>query len=251
MGSRVKSLKFILENEPSFPDTIKLYVLNRIVDDAFKNELTSLLKAHNANYIELPVAWNKLIACSDMDDIKLNFEIIGINNARNKAIELGHKFADFSIIFDGDCLFDEFGWSLFEAAVAERCKRHYRYYFSIPTIRTKFEAYGKPQINKFTEPMPVFHRDSLERFNENLVFGNCDKLELLFRLGHDMTPDTDHCKIIDGKTSLAGYCCHLQTGEDATEEVLGYRMYVRDLSLKELWQKVRNKVQMLIAQRSP
>lgn len=251
VGSRLKSLKFILDNEPSFSDTVKLYVVNRIVDDEFKSEIINLLREYDANFIELPIAWNKLVSSPEIDDANLNLEIIGINHARNKAIDLGHKFADFSIVFDGDCLFDSCGWNLFQAAVAERCKQHYRYYFSIPTIRTTIEAYDKPKVTNYTEPMPVFHRDSLERFNEHLLFGQCDKLELLFRLGHDMTPDTDHCKIIDGKTSLAGYCCHLQTGDDAVETILGHRMYMRDLSLKALWQKVRDKVKLLSNQVAP
>lgn len=245
VGSRIRSLHFILNNEPVFPNTIKLYVLNKIVDEDFKAKLIALLNEYDANYIDLPIDWNSLVQKQEITDSQLNLQIIGINAARNKAIEFGHKFADFSIVFDGDCLFDSFGWTLFDSVVEERCKKFYRYYFSIPTVRIKPEQYNQIIAHKFTEPMPVFHQNSLERFDEKLLFGQCDKLELLFRLGHDATPDTDHCRIVEGKTSIAGYCCHLQTGADIIEEHVGVRMQVREMSLQQLWQKVRNKLKTI------
>lgn len=244
-GSRLRTLHFILNNEPVFPDTIKLYVLNRIVDDSFKAKLITLLDEYSANYIELPIDWPKLAAADELTDDQLNLEVIGINAARNKAIEFGHRFADFSIIFDGDCLFDSNGWELFESAVTERCQKFYRYYFSIPTIRTSMENYNQKVEHKLIEPMPVFHRDSLERFDEKLLFGRRDKLELLFRLGHDSTPHEGHCRIIDGQTSLAGYCCHLQTGEEIVELQAIVRSVAREASLQSLYRKVRNKIKTI------
>lgn len=48
------NLQFTLENEQSFPNVDRIFVLNRIVDRAKKNALIAVLNAHGVPYIDLP-----------------------------------------------------------------------------------------------------------------------------------------------------------------------------------------------------
>lgn len=236
IGSRLRSLEFILLNEPNFVDTTKLYILNRLVDQEYRRQVIDLLRDHNQVFYEIAFPATKLRACPDMTDDEMNLEVIGINSARNTGIAVGHSMADYAIILDGDCFFDLTGWEEF-AQVANN--RHSDYY-SIPTIRIKPEQYQTTLERNYTEPMPVFYRDSIERFDTSRLFGNCDKLELLFRLGHDATLNSNHCLVHGDKIVMAGYCCHMQTGEDATEEHLPLRMALRQQSMAQLFGRARD-----------
>lgn len=234
-GSRLRSLEFILLNEPNFADTTKLYVLNRLVDQDYRRSVIDMLEAYQQPFYEIPFPAAKLRAAPDMSHADMNLEVIGINSARNTGIAVGHAVADYAIIFDGDCFFDLTGWNEFIDTV-ERTPSHY---YSIPTLRIKPEQYQTQLDRNYTEPMPVFHRDSLERFDVTRLFGNCDKLELLHRLGHDGMANTNHCTIHGDRTVLAGYCCHMQTGADETEEILPVRMLLRHQSIHNLFERAR------------
>jgi len=235
VGSRLRSLEFILLNEPNFADTTKLYILNRLLGQEYRQQIIDLLRDHNQTFYEIPFPKAKLKACPNMTDDEMNLEVIGINSARNTGIAVGHAVADYAIILDGDCFFDLTGWEEFAQAASDR---HSEYY-SIPTVRIKPDQYQTVLDRSYTEPMPVFHRDSLERFDPSLLFGKCDKLELLFRLGHDATLNSNHCFVHGDKIVMAGYCCHMQTGEDMTEEHLPLRMVLRQQSIMRLFARAR------------
>jgi hypothetical protein len=237
LGARLKALEFTLKNEPYFPDTIKLFLLNRFVDLPFQKQLEDLLLEHRVRYLELPLHWDKLkiMQQSKASNEAFNLEVIGINSARNMAIDYGHVFATNAIVLDGDCIFDQEGWNQFKQTTEE----HPSQYYSLPMARIPFEHYGQ-KLNTFLEESQlVFREDSSLRFNENILFGDRDKLDLLFRLGHDQTPLTGHLKIEGDQTRLAGYILHLYTGKTTTENYWDIRGVERKESLRCLFDKVR------------
>lgn len=236
-GERLKSLDFILKNEPSFPDTIKLFLLNRFVDPIFRSQIEGLLSEHHARYMELPLNWDKLktMQQNKATDEALNLEVIGINSARNAAVGYGHMFATTAILLDGDCIFDQEGWNQFKQTTEEQPSQ----YYSLPMARIPFEQYGQKLTASLEESQLAFRDDSSLRFDANKLFGNNDKLDLLFRLGHDATPLTPHLKIEGDQTKLAGYILHLQTGKTNTESSVHVRVDERKESLRRLFDKVR------------
>lgn len=237
IGARLKSLEFTLKNEPSFPDTIKLFLLNRFLDPIFRNQIEELLLERRMRYMELPLDWDKLktMQQNKATNEALNLEVIGINSARNVAIDYGHVFATNAIVLDGDCIFDQEGWNQFRQITEEQPSQ----YYSLPMARIPLEHYSQRLTAPLEESQLAFREDSSLRFDSARLFGDNDKLDLLFRLGHDRTPLTAHLKIEGDKTKLAGYVLHLQTGKNVTESSVLVRCKERNESLRCLFDKVR------------
>ncbi len=72
------NLKFTLEHEPNFPNTDKMFLLNRIYDVKKKNALIKILKKYNIKFIDLPFKIEKF------KKIKYNKEIIENKNRNNR-----------------------------------------------------------------------------------------------------------------------------------------------------------------------
>lgn len=53
-GQTLSNLQFILDHEPSFPNTQKLFLLNRIIDPANEATIIRLLDSYNMKYIRVP-----------------------------------------------------------------------------------------------------------------------------------------------------------------------------------------------------
>ena len=235
-GSRLQSLEFILKHEPCFSGVPKLYLLNRLVDPEFEAQILGLLREYRASWLNVKLEWAELTL--GLSDNEFNRQVIAINSARNVAIDFGHLYANHAIILDGDCIFDQTGWDQFVATT----QLQERKYYSIPSTRTSPAEYLAGVTPILGESMLAFHRDAKLRFDANRLFGNREKLELLFRLGHDPTPNSGHCRIVGDLTCLAGYVCHLHTGTDTVESDVAVRMAQRSQSLAVLWQKVRERL---------
>jgi hypothetical protein len=246
-GSRLASLKFILENEPDFPDTYKIFIVNRIVDPELSRQIWELLRAYRKDYYlyhNVPVPWTYLRtrhAQGNLSDDDLNLQVIGINTVRNAAVALGLHYASNCVVLDGDCIFDYSGWDHYVQATRDEPTD----YYSIPSVRMSPARYGKVDNLNLGEPMVAFTKASSEQFNPELLFGKNDKLELLFRLGHDTAEHTRHLPVTGNRTQLVGHVCHLQTGSDAVESDVMVRMRSREESLKNLWSAVRTRLAVL------
>ena len=235
-GSRLQTLEFILKHEPCFPGVPKLYLLNRLVDPEFEAQVCGLLRKYGASWLTVKLEWAALIP--GLSNTDLNRQVLAINSARNTAIDFGHLYANHAIVLDGDCIFDQLGWDQFVATTQLQDRK----YYSIPSTRTAPTEYLAGVTPILGESMLVFHRDAKLRFDVNRLFGDREKLELLFRLGHDPSPDSGHCGIVGDLTCLAGYVCHLHTGTDTVEHNVNVRMAQRRRSLEVLWQKVRERL---------
>jgi predicted O-methyltransferase YrrM len=92
--------------------------------------------------------------------------------------------------------------------------------------------------------MLAFKRGTTERFDEHIPFGNGDKLELLFRLGHDRTPHSGHLTIEGDMTKLVGKTMHMPTGSDYSEQNVDQREDLRRTSLNWMCDRIARWPQM-------
>lgn len=53
-GQTLSNLQFILDHEPAFPNTQKIFLLNRIIDPVNEATIIRLLDSYNMDYIRLP-----------------------------------------------------------------------------------------------------------------------------------------------------------------------------------------------------
>lgn len=53
-GQTLSNLQFILDHEPNFPDTKKIFLLNRIIDPVSEHAIIRLLNEHSMEYIRIP-----------------------------------------------------------------------------------------------------------------------------------------------------------------------------------------------------
>lgn len=241
-GSRLKVLEFILKNEPDFPDAEKLYVINRIVDADLHKGTEELLQAYKANYVLVDVPWEEMLAKPDLTDRDIVFFVVAINATRNKLIEYAHRTSEYAVILDGDCMFNQEGWKDFTSTVDQYPSK----YYSIPSIRIECEQYFGKYAWIYSEPLIAFRKDAELRFNNDIMFGEGNKLDLLYRLGHDRTMDKGHCTITGNMTKLAGYVFSLNTGIEAVETVQIDRMIAREISMRKLCIKVRYRLADLL-----
>jgi hypothetical protein len=217
-GRRLSILEDMLRNEPEYAGAQKWFLLNRIVDTNLHSTLCAVLTNFGAHYVTVP--FDKSL-CSDYETIRLYG--ININAARNEAIALGHGIAPWSVILDGDCTFTESNWDLILEAMQAPAHPPY---LSIPHVREGSSIQG--------EPMLAVHRNSTKRFDESISFGDCDKLDLLWRIGHSRVPG-EVAKVVEGnETKLVGEVNHRRTGQAATEVNLTQRERLRKKSIRVL-----------------
>ena len=217
-GSRIHTLKHILDREARLIGTERLWFLNRILDDDYRRQVVGLLDDYLQPYFSVPFDRTLEPTVDNMGGPGIN-----LNAARNLAISLGHAVSPWCVVLDGDCFFEtEKDW---EAVLTEMRSGAFKY-LSIPSQRMGGSALG--------ESMLAFHYTSDLRFNEALRFGDREKLDLLFRLGHDKTPNSNHLKVSGNLTKVVGKVVHYSTGSAEVEGRTISRMNARTESLKQL-----------------
>ena len=225
IGKRLSVLEHILKSEPKFENIEKWYLLNRLHNIQFRRAVCELLDRYNAKYVTVPLDRQSVITTETRKEQII--KAININNARNFAIEFSISLATYTIILDGDCMFTTEGWK----PVVDEMK-HQRYeYLSIPHKRTN---------GKLAEPMIAFKSTATKRFDENIPFGEGDKLKLLFDLGHNKEPGSGHCNIIGEQTKLVGHVIHLDTGPEEYETNTKSRIEAREQSIDNLLNAIKN-----------
>jgi hypothetical protein len=212
-GDTCNNLQFTLKNEPDLPFCEKRWVLNRLVDPEVEAACVKLIRASGQKYhsIALDEASyrNAFLDASGMPKTMNPFAqgssgkpdsqtlaqskewiirhkslvAINLNDARNRAIELGRADALWTLPLDGWCYFTAEAWNSFAESIA---RNRDALYGILPLARLNHNA----QLNTMaTVPEPVeepqisFRRDAPDRFHEGLRYGNQNKSELLTRLG--------------------------------------------------------------------
>lgn len=205
------NLKHILNNESSFPNVNKYFILNRITDNSHRQRLLDILKAKNANYLEIEFdvetfkktgydfgslpdsyywfatkkdKWAGIVSNTAVRNFK-NSYLMNNNGARNFALEHGKKRFDWIMPWDGNCFLPDNSVRNLLLAMADS-NASYKY-IATPMERAIVESnIDKHSIvsNAKDEPQLSFSQDSKEVFNENRVYGNQSKVELFKRLGY-------------------------------------------------------------------
>lgn len=222
-GSKVRVLRFILEHERS--NCPNLWVLNRITDEAYRNELIEILNEFGQHYKILDLDWKAYRKLKNFDD-KVQFAI-NINNARNKSLEFAlESDAEFIFVFDGDCFFSADAWK----ETIESINTGGRQYYGVPGIRISNTIPADLTGYKRWEPSLVFHRDAELRFNETLRFGRKDKIELLERLGYRCAR-SEAILMPEAPCQNVGFLLHMSFDGEHIEENVQTRMKAREDSL--------------------
>lgn len=210
-GENLRALEYILRHEPVFSECRRSWVLNRLTDPGEKQEITRLIASAGDSFIDIPFderqhyeaflditglpmrrrAWGQANIVARDKPLELEWMLrhksqclININYARNRALESGRATADWTLVLDGGVVFSDDGWSDFVSGV----ERSPTARIALINLRRSvdwnaIESIPDPQDPE--EPQMAFHRDSSELFNEQLRYGNRNKVELLRRLGVD------------------------------------------------------------------
>lgn len=198
-----KNLKFTLENEPDFPNTDKMFLLNRIINKEKKNKLIKLLQKYNVKYTEIPfkleefqkIKYNKEIIEHKKRQnsnrkqflkelLPFNLYLINNNGSRNYCLNYGKKKGYKWILpFDSNAyLTEEMFNKIFDNIQDDT------HYIILPQIRLSQKNLPNEVLlnNDFNyqelktyEPQIGFNINSKISFNEKLPYGSSPKAELL------------------------------------------------------------------------
>lgn len=253
-GQTEENLRFILDHESMFPDCEKRFLLNRIVDKEVVNRLERML---------YEMGWG----CESIPFDRYGFDLLqtrkekvayltNVNTARNHCVERGLQLAEYSLPFDGACFFKDNGWESFDTVV--RANPWGAYWIVpmwrlenradaldrtvVPRVREEYHYPNGRTVLGLTEPQIVFGPDSDARFDESLIYGACDKAELLWRLRFPGVWDRWHPDLqqrspvskFAGQAKCAGFVCRLPSGESLTDVHNVRRSAAREEGLKRL-----------------
>lgn len=211
-GQMLNNLRFILGNEPKFPGVIKLFILNRLFDQALQSEALQLIADHDAEALVLPfvpdeyaaLGWDiepfgtadffsspefleydrqmqmrmKIWACGP----KMRYAM-GVNSARNAGITAGKERAEWTAVLDGNCMFTEASFEQFR----KDCRnRPFTPYKIVPMQRLEDNADFwslEPDQKSSEEPQIAFHYTATGAFDERFPYGLRNKTSFLSNLG--------------------------------------------------------------------
>lgn len=211
-GQSRENLRFILENEPSFPACEKRFIVNRISDPEEERAILTLIETAGFRYLHIPFDPREYADCvwdvsgvplryapytrgfraltesqrgrllSRIDRHKNNY-IINNNGARNAALEDGRTHARWVLPWDGNCFLTEEAWEEIRAGIASHKEVTY---WLVPMARITdnnrlLEEGFRPPAEE--EPQVIFRSDALQTFDEAYYYGRRPKVELFWRLG--------------------------------------------------------------------
>lgn len=237
-GSRIRVLKFLLENETNFEGVHKSWIVNCIHDLDVQTEILDLLQKHKAHHIVLPFNHQDYLNAGTKNEKVL--QSIPINRARNVAMRLGKNTSRFAAVLDGDCYFDSKTWKRIESFIVNDQKTNNLKYYSIPLTRSNIEHVTKSDnpLGPFAEPQLMFRDDYDIEFNEKVPFGQADKLKLLYSLNHSQEPGKHHLLNNNKLCKSIGYVHHLSTGDELADTNARHRVNLRKKSINLMIKKL-------------
>lgn len=212
------NLKFTLENEPDFPDLVKFWVLNRLIDKSLEERLQSLITSYGYECIVIPFnlteyasvqyrfdyydpggdvvhsptfvkrkMTNKLY--NDIEDAVNQDKSIFVTNqnaARNIMIDFGQTYSrdiDWIMPWDGNCYLNVNGYeAIYRQLQAIPPSHKYAITYMNRAISNEDVLKDSYRPNATEEPQILFRRTARGRFHPLLRYGRMNKSELLQRL---------------------------------------------------------------------
>ncbi|KAI9259922.1 hypothetical protein BY458DRAFT_534916 [Sporodiniella umbellata] len=215
-GQTLSNIQFILNHEPDFPNTRKIFLLNRITDPANEKAIIRLLDQKQMEYIRVPFEpkeyeqldfqlesfpvpdflhsdnyrrYSKEVKLRVLDYMYHTKNLYAMNNngGRNTALEHGRsiKNAKWILPFDGNCYLSNNGFK----EITTQLEKHGKEikYFIVPMTRLLNNSVLLNNLDERPkapeEPQIIFRHDAKEEYNLNMRYGRRSKLELLWRLG--------------------------------------------------------------------
>lgn len=205
-------LRFTLEHEPELAGCRKHWVLNRIADTRVEATCIDLIRQAGHEYIRLPfemkqyarrfndgsdlppgmdrvdparndIAFDAASLALEWKYRHKNLYAIGVNEARNVALDAGRSIARWTLPWDAACFVTHDSWAqICELAASDPAALH----LVVPLARIRDNTVllrAGAVSASLTEPQIGFRNDSQTRFDENLRYGNLNKAALLKRLG--------------------------------------------------------------------
>ena len=186
----ITNLKFTLEHEPNFPNTKKLFLLNRIYNTEKRQNIIKLLEKHSVDYIELPFQlseFNKLKYGKNNNKFlkyyEYNLYLVNNNGSRNYCIDYGKKNGyNWTFALDSNAFFTQNMWdNIFDNLKPET------EYISLPQKRLSEKNLSNETIlNNLDldllpeqEPQIAFHKNSKLKYNDKIPYGSSPKAEML------------------------------------------------------------------------
>ena len=190
-GRTIQNLEFILAHETDFPNCMKTWILNRILDPEVERRLIEAIEVRAQRFFR--IAHDREAAAAPASSRRERIcTVIGINQARNVALSEGRKQFDWTLPFDGHCFIPDAGWDEF-IEIASAAERPYIVIGMerVQTYRDALLSGTRPKCEELwegkgwsaVEPQLAFHHTSTSTFDESLPYGDRDKAELLVRLG--------------------------------------------------------------------
>ncbi|KAF9902789.1 hypothetical protein BX616_001808 [Lobosporangium transversale] len=215
-GQTLSNVRFILEHEPEFEKTRKLWVLNRIVDQHAEEAIIQLLDHHRQEYIRVPFEENEYLKQDfrledfpepdffSSDDYSTFSKVAKLrvldytyhdknkyamnnNGGRNIAIQHGKTKVEARWIFafDGNSFLTKNAMN--EIKLSIRDYGDTVKYFVVPMARLVDNSQLLKGVdtrpNSKEEPQIIFRNDATDMYNTDMRYGRRSKLELLWRLG--------------------------------------------------------------------
>eukprot|EP00158_Paraphelidium_tribonemae_P006606 Partr_v1_DN27898_c0_g1_i1_m22554 len=208
------NLAFILNNEPEFQGSLKIWILNRIVDTQKEQALIRLLKHHRKQFIRIPYKptayaqipfkyshfngtdglysdlyqreWRPHVQSGAIDEMYhlKNLYVMNNNGARNMALENGRSLAYWILPLDGNSFISQSAWMSISACLSHSSSD--TQYFTLPMARLTDNANilaDASYYNATEEPQVIFRYDSTWLFKHDMRYGRRPKVEMLWRLG--------------------------------------------------------------------
>ncbi|KAK1928781.1 hypothetical protein P3T76_015719 [Phytophthora citrophthora] len=211
----LQNLRFILEHEQLEDEELATHwVLNRLADEQVARQFRELLTEFGAEFTELPLEletyaqapFHVVVEDHGKDQVHVeaigedqwtknqninafygskNRHALGINVARNVMLDIAQKSgARWLMPWDQTCFLTREAWEQIKNDL-NNASPDQKYFMSfMDRLKEENDVIFSPEfkVNPWEEPQLIFRNDSIERFDEQLRYGQRDKAALLIRL---------------------------------------------------------------------
>eukprot|EP00644_Phytophthora_capsici_P008591 jgi/Phyca11/111428/e_gw1.20.552.1 len=211
----LQNLRFTLEHEQLEDEELATHwVLNRLADEQVARQFRELLTEFGAEFTELPLAlgtyaqapFHVVVEDRGKDQVHVeatgedqwtknqninavygskNRYALGINVARNFMLDIAQKSgAKWLLPWDQTCFLTREAWQQIKNDLSHAPPDRKYFISFMDRLKEENDVIFSPDftVNPWEEPQLIFRNDSIERFDEQLRYGQRDKAALLIRL---------------------------------------------------------------------